>query len=185
MKREIRVVGIDDMPFSFNDAVTGIVGVVMRGGQYVEGVVQNTITVDGTDASRNIVNMISHSKHFHQLRAIMVDGGALGGFNVVDGTYIFEATSIPVMTVTANRPDPNSLKSALRQHFDDWESRWSVLCQGAIHELTLDYTIYVKPFGINIKEAERIIKLTIVRGALPEPLRLAHLIATGIKRNKS
>ena len=184
MKSEIRIVGIDDMPFSFDDAVTGIIGVVMRGGHYVEGIIRGNIKVDGADASDNIAAMVSRSKYSDQLRAIMIDGGALGGFNIVDGKYIFETTDIPVMTVTTNQPNPEALKSALKQHFKDWKSRWSILHQGTLHEVRFNYTLYVKPFGITIEEAKQIIKLTIIRGAIPEPLRLAHLIATGIKNDE-
>jgi endonuclease V-like protein UPF0215 family len=185
MKSEIRIVGIDDMPFSFDDAVTGIIGVVMRGGHYVEGVLRGSIKIDGADASHSITHMVSQSKYSDQLRVIMIDGGALGGFNVVDGECIFEATAIPVMTVTPNQPDSEALKSALKQHFEDWESRWSILQKGTIYEVVLDYTLYVKPFGLSIEEAKQIIKLTIVRGAIPEPLRLAHIIATGIKSDEN
>lgn len=185
MKPEIRIIGLDDMPFSFEDSSTDVIGVVMRGGCYVEGVLRGTITVDGTDASRVIARMISQSKHSSQLRAIMIDGGALGGFNVVDGSYLYDATSIPVMTVTAHKPDPKSMESALRQHFDDWQDRWTVMNHGTLHVVSLRYPLYIKPFGIDIKKATKIIQGSIVRGAIPEPIRLAHLIATGIHTSNS
>ena len=51
MKREIHILGIDDMPFSFGDRDTDIVGVVMRGNSYVEGILRSTVTVDGMDAT--------------------------------------------------------------------------------------------------------------------------------------
>jgi len=50
MKKEIRILGIDDMPFSFGDKKVDVVGVVMRGGIYLEGVLKTTIDVDGRDA---------------------------------------------------------------------------------------------------------------------------------------
>lgn len=185
MKSEIRILGIDDMPFSFADKTVDIIGAVMRGNHYLEGVLSTTITVDGTDASQAIADMVQQSRHRCQLRVIMIDGGALGGFNVVDGEYIFQATGVPVMTVTANQPDPQALVSALQQHFDDWEGRWETLQKGELYTVVLQYPLYIKPFGVSLEEAREILQVSIVRGAIPEPIRVAHLIATGIKTGES
>ena len=104
MKKEIRILGIDDMPFSFNDEKTGIVGVVMRGGTYLEGVLKSEVEIDGRDASDAIINMVKNSRHAGQLKIIMVDGVALGGFNVIDGEKIYNETNLPVITVTREFP---------------------------------------------------------------------------------
>jgi endonuclease V-like protein UPF0215 family len=45
--------------------------------------------------------------------------------------------------------------------------------------------IYVKCTGISIEEAKEIIKISTIRGVLPEPLRVAHIIASGIIRGES
>ena len=185
MKREIRILGIDDMPFTFEDERVGVVGVVMRGNHYIEGVLHTDIAVDGIDATEQLISLISSSKHAGQLRAVMTDGGALGGFNVVDGEQVHEATGIPVMTVTANQPNEEALIAALKQHFDDWQDRWRIMQKGVLHRVPLQYPLYVKPFGLTLDEATEVIRLSLLRGALPEPLRVAHLIATGIKTGES
>ncbi len=185
MKREIRILGVDDMPFTFDDERVGVVGIVMRGNHYIEGVLHTDIAVDGIDATERLASLICSSKHAGQLRAAMTDGGALGGFNVVDGQQLNEATGIPVMTVTANKPDSEALITALKQHFDDWESRWAILQKGDLHRVPLRYPLYVKPFGLTLDEATEILRLSLLRGALPEPLRVAHLVATGIKTGES
>jgi hypothetical protein len=38
---------------------------------------------------------------------------------------------------------------------------------------------------MELAEAEEIIKRSMVRGAVPEPLRLAHIIASGLARGES
>ena len=45
--------------------------------------------------------------------------------------------------------------------------------------------IFVKCTGIDIEEAKEIIKLSTIRGVIPEPIRMAHLIASGITRGES
>ena len=57
----------------------------------------------------------------------------------------------------------------------------SSLEAGKIHEIiNKGKTIYVETAGISIDVAEKIIALTSTRSSLPEPLRVAHLIASGV-----
>jgi len=185
MKREIHILGIDDMPFLFGDKSVDIVGVVMRGNSYVEGILRATVTVDGMDATPVLVKLIKNTKHREQLKVAMVDGAALGGFNVVDGEQIYERTGLPVITVTKSKPDSEKMRAALRNHFDNWEERWKVINRGEMKRLDLKYPLYIKCWGISFEDAEDAIKFSIVRGAVPEPLRIAHLIASGIKTGES
>jgi len=185
MKKEIRILGIDDMPFSFGDEKTGVVGVIMRGGTYLEGVLRTTICVDGLDATEKIIEMVENTKHKKQLKVIMIDGIALGGFNVFDGEKIYEETGLPVITITRSKPNMEKIKDALKKHFNDWKHRWNIINKKKTEEIKLRYPLYVKYFGIEREETEKIIKLSIIRGAVPEPIRVAHLIATGIKKGES
>jgi len=185
MKREIRILGIDDMPFSFEDEKTDIVGVIMRGGVYLEGVLKTTIEVDGRDATEKIVEMVENTRHRGQIKIIMIDGIALGGFNVVDGRYIYERAGIPVITITRNKPDMERIREALMKHFDDWRERWEIISREETMEIREKYAVYVKNYGVNMDEVREIIKLSTIRGAIPEPVRVAHLIATGIKMGES
>ncbi|MEA2054886.1 MAG: DUF99 family protein [Candidatus Thermoplasmatota archaeon] len=185
MKKEIRILGIDDMPFSFDDEVVDVIGVVMRGNHYIEGVLRTTIEVDGMNSTPSLTKLINNTRHSKQLKVVMVDGGALGGFNVVDIEKINEGTGVPIMTVTRNEPDEEKIKEALKKHFDDWEERWKILNKGEIKKLELNYPLYVKYSGIQPGEVREVVRLSIVRGAIPEPIRIAHLIATGIKTGES
>ena len=82
MKQQIRLLGIDDSPFTFNDKYTTIIGVVMRGGEYLECVLRNQISIDGNDATYVCKEMIKNTRHREQLKAMLLDGIALGGFNI-------------------------------------------------------------------------------------------------------
>lgn len=185
MKREIHILGIDDMPFSFGDEKVDIVGVVMRGNSYIEGILKSTITVDGMDATPVLIKLIDRTKHRKQLKVAMVDGAALGGFNVVDGEKIYERTGLPLITVTKSKPDAQRMLEALKSHFENWEKRWEIINRGEIRALELDYPLYIKCWGISFDDAKDVIKLSVVRGAVPEPLRVAHLVASGIKTGES
>jgi len=186
MKPEVRLLGIDDGPFHFTDKKTVIIGVVMRASGYLEGVLKKEITIDGAEATDLVVNMIKHTRHRRQLKAMMLDGVALGGFNIVDIDKVFDLTRLPVITVTRDRPNFDKIKTALQAHFDDWEMRFDLLLRGELFELETSYNpIYVKCAGVSFEEAKEIITLATIRGVIPEPIRVAHIIASGILRGES
>jgi len=186
MKKQIRLLGIDDSPFSFNDSHSIIIGIVMRADGYLEGVLKKQVKIDGNDATQKCIDMIQNTRHKKQLKAMLLDGVALGGFNVVDIQEIFNVTNLPVITVTRDKPDFEKIKKALKQHFGDWEHRYNLITEGELHEVKTKHNpIFVKFVGLSLSEAKEIIKISTIRGVIPEPIRVAHLVASGITRGES
>jgi endonuclease V-like protein UPF0215 family len=186
MKNEIRLLGIDDSPFSFSDEFSTIIGVIMRGGSYIEGVLSRKIKVDGSNATNLCIDMVNKTRHKKQLRALLIDGIAFCGFNVIDIEKIFLETKIPVITITRDMPDLIKIKNALLKNFLDWRSRLDVIEKGILHKVKTNFNpIYIKYSGISLNEAKEIIKLSTIRGVIPEPIRIAHLIASGIIKGDS
>jgi uncharacterized protein len=186
MKSEIRILGIDDAPFSFSDKTTDILGVVMRGNGYMEAVLHDHIQIDGNDATSICEQMITRTRHYAQLKAVLFDGATMGGFNILDIESIWKNTKIPVITVTRNQPDFIKIRLALKSHFSDWEKRIKLLEEGKMEKISTYYNpIYIKFKGITFTKAKEIITLSTIRGVIPEPLRVAHIIASGISRGES
>lgn len=181
IKREIRILGIDDSAL-INEKVM-IVGAVLRGGDWMDGVLRSDITKDGLDATDVICRMITRSKHYGQIRAIMLDGITYAGFNVVDIEDLYRETGIPVIVVMRSEPDFEKIKSAIK-YFPDGEERWTIIKKaGKIEKLAGENgkkSIYIQRIGISLETVSKIIRLTSIRSNIPEPLRVAHLIATGI-----
>jgi endonuclease V-like protein UPF0215 family len=185
MKREIKIIGIDDAPFSFNQKKVVVIGVVMRGNGYIEGILKDEIEVDGVDATTSITTLVNGTRHKNQIKVIMLDGISLGGFNVIDVHKIYKDTGLPVITITREKPNFIKIKNALQKHFTDWEKRWDTILKGNIRKLNGEYPIYVQYVGISFPTVREIISLCTIRGAIPEPIRIAHLIATGITLGES
>lgn len=186
MKKQIRILGIDDSPFTFNDKYCTVIGAVMRGGEYLECVLSSRVAIDGDRGTSVCKEMIQNTKHRQQLRVVMLDGITLGGFNVVDIERLYELTNIPVITITRIKPDFDKIKIALQKNFNDWKKRWVVLKKGDLYTVkTRHNPIYVKCMGIDIGEAKEIINLSTIRGVIPEPIRVAHIIASGITKGES
>jgi endonuclease V-like protein UPF0215 family len=186
MKTQVRVLGIDDGPFAFGDERVAVVGVVVRIPSYVEGVLVTEVEVDGTDATDQLVKALQNSRFREGLALVMIDGVALGGFNVVDIAAVHAKTGVPIMTVTRKEPDLEAMERALVARFPDWPERMAVIQRAPLERIETSHKpLYVLREGINATDARDLIRGSTVRGALPEPLRIAHLMATALKVGES
>ncbi len=186
MKTQIRVLGIDDSPFKFGDEKTTVIGVVMRIPSYIEAVLRTEVKVDGNDACEKLKVMINSSRYKDQLKMIMLDGVALGGFNVVDIKELYEENHLPIITVTREKPNLEAMENALKEHFEDWQKRLDVIKMGELITIKTPHKpIFVKFVGIELEDVKKIIEQSTIRGVLPEPIRVAHLIASGITTGES
>ncbi len=184
VKPEIRVLGVDDgvfIPHSKGKAL--VVGVVFRGGYWLDGVMHARVAIDGFDATRRITVMVLNSPHYRQLRVIMLNGITFAGFNVVDIQALWQETGLPIIAVTREKPNLTSIREAIA-NLPKRNARWDAIrAAGEGFEVTtrnLDERIYLHLAGITIKVAERVVRLTSTRSSVPEVLRVAHLVASGI-----
>jgi endonuclease V-like protein UPF0215 family len=186
IKQEIRILGVDDSPFSSRTAEdVMLVGTVFRAGNWLDGVLSTYIRGDGTDATKKISEMVKNSRNLGQLGVIMLDGITFGGFNLVNIREIFESTGVPVIVIMRKFPNFERIKKALKR-FEDWEDRWNnVLEAGEVYLVDNPEPVYMQIYGIERKDAEEIIRISTTRSAIPEPLRVAHIIAAGIITGES
>ena len=188
IKPEIRIIAFDDCGFERNQKDTLVVGAVYRGGNYLDGMVSTKIKVDGLDSTEKLIACLKNSPHYNQVRVIMLNGITLGGFNIVDIQKLSKETKIPVIVIIRKKPDLKSIKKALRKSFADSEIRISLISKaGAINSLHIKNlsaqgVLHYQKSGIEKSTAEKIIKLTATRSIVPEPLRAAHLICSGLKK---
>ena len=158
-----------------------VVGVVFRGGVSIDGVMHTEIAIDGLDATEKLTEMVNTSPHRRQLRLVMLNGVTFAGFNVVDIQRLHASTGLPVIALTQDKPDLEAIHDALK-HLPDTEVRWQIVLRaGEIHEVTnKGGKLYMGLAGVSMADALKILALTSTRGSFPEPLRVAHLIASGI-----
>ena len=186
MKPQSRVLGIDDAPFRFSDESTAVVCAVVRLPQYLEGVMVGSVAVDGTDANDVILRILRGSRYAEGLSLIFIDGVALGGFNVVDIDLLNRELGIPVVTVTRDEPDIPAMVLALQKKFADWERRAEIVSRNSLQRVSTGHKpIFITSAGLPASELREAIELSTVRGVLPEPIRIAHLIATALAKGES
>ncbi|MDH5447464.1 MAG: DUF99 family protein [Candidatus Bathyarchaeota archaeon] len=184
VKPEIRVVGVDDgffVPHTWGKC--DVVGIVFRGGYWLDGVMRTQVEVDGMDATEKIASMIMSSPHYGQLRVIMLDGVTFAGFNVVDTLRLFEKTGLPVIAVTREKPDLDDIRRALG-NLPFAEERWKAIKNAdriiRVSTRKKEEAVFMQVTGFGADVAKRIVKSTATRSNIPEALRVAHLIASGL-----
>lgn len=186
MKAKSRFLGIDDAPFRFSDETVPVVGVVVQAPSYIEGVLTTLAEVDGHDATDRIAIMVSTSRYREGLAMVLLDGAAVGGFNVVDVDALSKVIDRPVVTITREKPNLKAIETALRRRFDDWDDRLARMRRHDVEAVrSRAGTLWVSYVGADRGAVQEALALTTVRGILPEPLRIAHLIAAGIARGES
>lgn len=188
IKPEIRIVGVDDGVFvPHTKGKCDVIGVVFRGGYWLDGVMRTQIEIDGMDATEKIAEMITGSPHYGQLRVIMLDGVTYAGFNVVDTIKLFKMIKLPVIAITQKMPDFGDIRKALA-NLPFAEERWKIIenADRIVKVLTRsgENPIFMQATGIEVEIARKIVKGTATRSNFPEALRVAHLIASGLTNPK-
>ena len=180
IKKEIRIVGVDDCPFvPRSHGKIDVIGIVFRGGYWIDGAMRTCIQVDGFDATEKIAKMINFSPHYKQLRVIMLDGITFAGFNVVDLRELFELTGLPVLALTREKAVMDDVKEGVMR-LKRWEERLQMIQNaGQMFNIEVRKTqLHMQVAGIAKEDAEKIVMVTCTRGNIPEPLRVAHIIAS-------
>jgi endonuclease V-like protein UPF0215 family len=184
IKPEVRILGVDDGVFPpHTKGFAPVIGVVFRGGYWLEGVMSTRIEIDGFDSTVKIASMITRSQHHKQLRVIMLDGVTFGGFNVVDMKRLSELTELPVIAITRDKPDFREIHEALKNLSRSTERWRAVQSAGKIFEVqtrNMNEKVFMETSRIHEQDARKIVQLTATRSSIPEPLRVAHLVASGL-----
>ncbi len=90
-------------------------------------------------------------------------------------------TKIPVVVVIRTNPDIEKIKNTL---IKIKQKKKIKLIEKAGKVIQID-NIFVQLTGIDLEQARKILKIVCTRSLIPEPIRLAHLIASGVTVGES
>jgi len=177
------VVGFDDGPFDkYRHANVPVVGAVFSDLR-LEGVLTGRVRTDGANSTRVLGELVRASKFAPQLQLVLLQGIALGGFNVIDLHALHERLKIPVMVVARRQPRLEKIREALLTRVPGGARKWSLIERLGPMEPVAG--VYVQRLGLSRGQAEDVIRRLAVHSNIPEPLRTAHLIAGGIATGQS
>lgn len=182
-RRLSHVVGFDDAPFARSHrGDVRVVGAVFAGSR-LDGVLSTRVRRDGANATQRLAQCVAASKFQPQLQAILLQGIAFAGFNVVDLAALQRATGLPVLVVARREPDLVRIRHALEQRVPGGRRKWCLIEAAGPMEPVAG--VYVQRQGLSAAEALGLLTLFQAHGRLPEPLRVAHLIAGGVTTGES
>jgi endonuclease V-like protein UPF0215 family len=169
MKKGIRILGISDGFSQDRDPkrATGVIGVVFRGGHWLEGVMRIPMRRNGVNPTDQIARMITSSPYSEQIRLIMTDGIIFGNHSVVDIGSLNNKTSIPVIAVSRR-------------------TKGTKLLKGVGEPMSILLTSKKKPLqiyrvGLDSADAKSVVKMSCTID-IPEPIRVARLFASTFNR---
>ncbi|MFO7277481.1 MAG: DUF99 family protein [Pseudomonadota bacterium] len=177
------VVGFDDAPF--HPAHRGDVLVVgaVYAGERLDGVLSCRVRRDGANSTRRVAHAVRESRFHPQLHAVLLQGIAFAGFNVVDIHALSEAIERPVLVVVRRRPDLAAIRRALLSRVPDGARKWHLIERAGEPEEICG--LFVQRVNITREAAAVLLRRHARNGVMPEPLRTAHLIAGGVTLGES
>jgi endonuclease V-like protein UPF0215 family len=183
VRRLTNVVGFDDGPFARDrpGARVLLVGAVCARTR-LDGVLTGHVRKDGRDATARIAALVRGTPFDGHIRGVVLNGISVGGFNVVDIQALCEALARPVLVVARRPPRLALIRDALAR-LPGGAAKWAAIERAGPMEPVGG--VYVQRAGLTLAEAAHLLAATTLHGNLPEPLRLAHLIAGGVATGKS
>ena len=176
-------VGFDDAPFEPDwRGNVAVVGTVFAGTR-CDGVLMGRVRRDGRNATTVLARLVATSKFAGHVRLVLLQGIALAGFNVVDVAALSRMLTVPVLVVARRQPDMTAIRRALFEHVAAGTRKWQLIERlGPMEPLA---GVYVQRLGLSRAQAARVLERLALNGRVPEPLRLAHLIAGAMARGQS
>ncbi|MFX0169055.1 MAG: DUF99 family protein [Candidatus Hodarchaeota archaeon] len=182
-KPSVRLLGIAESGLT-GSTHTILGGIVMRADLIIDGIVWGKASIQGTDASETIIKMV-HDLSRTDLNGVLIRGTVIAGYNIVDLSLIHEVTNLPVISVTSE-PHENLRDHLIHTFPSNWKARWKISRRnGELQPLLLDThsTVFVQFKGCKWNEIQALIRRVTRFGSIPEPLRVARLLARALAKN--
>jgi uncharacterized protein len=157
-----------------------LVGTVCSGTR-LDVVVRGHVEQDGDDATAVMAELVREKTLVH-VRAVVMKGITVAGFNVIDINALATDLGMPVLVVMRKRPNLDKFYEAMYLLPGADAKRQVVESAGPIERCG---KLWVQRAGLTLEETETLMECTTLHGVIPEPLRLAHIIAGGTTRGIS
>jgi uncharacterized protein len=176
-KTGIRVLGVAES-FRQGQASSVLAGVVMRSDYVIDGVALGKTRVGGDDATGAIVGLYRKLSR-NDVNLIMVSGAILSLYNIVDVDKLSARTKLPALCLTYK--ETAGIEDSIRRHFPGQaESKlhaYRKLGKRMGVRLGSGYRVYVRAAGLEAKDSKRVLDAFTLQGSIPEPVRVAKLMA--------
>ncbi len=185
-KKGIRVLGIAES-FRRDQEKSVLAGIVMRSDFIIDGASFTQITVGGMDATEGILRLCE-SLQRDDINLMMLNGCVISWFNIIDILEVYKRLRIPLICVTYEESDGLEEHIALHFEADERDSRieaYKLLGDRVPVELQDHFEVLIRFLGMEKADAGAILKKFTTQGKVPEPLRVAKIVARALLRSKN
>lgn len=161
-----------------------LAGIVMRRDFVIDGFVFGYTTISGNDATEEIIKMYKKLGR-PDISYVLISGIIISLYNIVDIKKIHNTLQIPIIGVTYR--DSSGIEDAIKHHFPtSYEQKLDEYKKlENRHKITLhtSYDVHVRTEGCTVLQVRKLLNDLTLQGGLPEPLRVAHLLAKTLLNN--
>ena len=183
-KKGIRALGIAESFVKGISQKSFLVGVVMRADRIIDGFSYTLVTVGGMDGTQQAITLIENL-HRQDINVIILNGCIISWFNVIDLHEVFNTSSIPLICVTYD------VSEGLDHYFQElfpttWQQRLNTYHQNGVRTpvtLKTGKKIFARYLGLSLDEVKGVLNKFTVFGAVPEPIRVARLLARTLMKH--
>jgi len=150
----------------------------MRKDLVVDGVVFGRCSIGGDDATKSIASLYRRL-HRNDVNLIMVSGAILSLYNIVDPAALSKTTGVPVVCLTYK--ETKGIEDSIRKHFPrSYEGKlaqYRKLGARTRVRLATGHAVFARGEGLEETELKRLLNMFTLQGSIPEPVRVAKLLA--------
>ncbi len=184
-KPGIRALGVAES-FRQGEKRSILAGVVMRSDFVIDGVALGKTSVGGDDATSSIVSLYRKLRR-NDVNLVMVSGAILSLYNIIDVDLLARRTKLPALCLTYK--ETSGIEDSIRRHFPEGADKkleaYRRLGKRLGVKLHTGHKIYVRAAGIDAKAAKEVCDSFTLQGSIPEPVRVAKLLARATLARRS
>jgi endonuclease V-like protein UPF0215 family len=176
-KPGIRALGVAES-FRQGQKRSVLAGVVMRSDFVIDGVALGSTIVGGDNATSSIVSLFRKFRR-NDVNLIIVSGAILSLYNIVDVDLLSKRTRLPVICLTYK--ETAGIEGSIRHHFPEGVEKkleaYRRLGNRVGVNLHTAHRVYIRTAGVADAAAKSVLDLFTLQGSIPEPVRVAKLLA--------
>ncbi len=155
-----------------------LAGVVMRSDFVIDGVALGRTAVGGDDATDAVASLYRRFRR-NDVNLLLVSGAVLSLYNIIDVDLLSRKTKLPVVCLTYK--ETAGIEGSIRRHFPDRAEKkleaYAKLGRRERVSLHTGHRVYVRASGIEPGAVKHVLDLFTLQGSIPEPVRVAKLLA--------
>ncbi len=166
-----------------NQPISTLAGVVIRSDLVIDGFGVGSLKVSGSDATSSVLKLYQSLRR-NDVNGILISGSILSLYNILDVEALHDNLSLPVIALSFSKDSSDIAANIVSRFPKKIASEKLVLLDklGKADRISLKtgYDIFVRSAGITQNTSKRLLDKFTLQGAIPEPIRVARLLAKSI-----